>query len=633
MTIPVYSSTGGAVQAGATNTVDVPYPATVNAGDFLVLLAYARELSNNTLVDVPSGWTEFGLAGGAFDALFDTNARFFWKRAAGTEGGTNQTITAAYDGTSSRRIAGQIWLFTGVLASGTPHENYAVGFVAASTTLSQRSITTTDVDRLCVHITAKINNSSTTPNFTGETGGDFAEGTDANPTGVSFQMQKADKATAGTISGGTATIASAARFTAVFALLPTASTNSGDLAKTLDAATLSAQGALAVVGSAAPTLAAATLASAGRIDDAGQVAATLAAATTSASSALTITGSLSVTLAPATCAAAGAVPISGATSATFADATLAAASSSANAGALGVTLDDVTPSGTGALPVAGALSGALQDTTLAAQASLPITGQAAPTLGDATLVAQGGNGNSGALSALLADASLAASASIATTGNAAPSLGPATVASASTLAVTGAAAMTLAPATVQAAGALANSGSVSASLSAATVAANGTAEFRTGELDETLGGVTAGASGGLSITGSLSATLANATLTARGGRTTTTRNKHALAVWRAIEKEGDVVTLARIEGSSVNIKAVVRDYSASELVEPLIQGDRTLVLSPIALDNAGWIGDPPKKNDVILTSGEEFTVVAAEPVWHIDQIAKWRLSIRGEAPL
>lgn len=105
-------------------------------------------------------------------------------------------------------------------------------------------------------------------------------------------------------------------------------------------------------------------------------------------------------------------------------------------------------------------------------------------------------------------------------------------------------------------------------------------------------------------------------------------DQHVLAVWQAIEETGRLVTLARIGGPSVAIRAVIRKYDAKELVEPLIQGDRKMFISNIPLANASW-PIPPRKNDRVSMGQEEFTVVNAEPVRHKGEVAKWRVSIRG----
>lgn len=105
-------------------------------------------------------------------------------------------------------------------------------------------------------------------------------------------------------------------------------------------------------------------------------------------------------------------------------------------------------------------------------------------------------------------------------------------------------------------------------------------------------------------------------------------NAHVLAVWRAIERDGRTVTLSRIEGRSVTIKGVMRGYKPVELVHPLIQGDRRLIISTIPLHDHSY-PMPPRRNDRVTIGAEEYTVVHAEPVRHKGQAAKWRLSIRG----
>lgn len=80
---------GTYTEATAATSTSVPFPATVNAGDLLVLVGSAKSLN---LVTVPSGWTSqvsFSNTGNtaAPDLLIATAF------AAGTEGGTSLTVT------------------------------------------------------------------------------------------------------------------------------------------------------------------------------------------------------------------------------------------------------------------------------------------------------------------------------------------------------------------------------------------------------------------------------------------------------------------------------------------------------------------------------------------------------------
>jgi hypothetical protein len=129
----------------------------------------------------------------------------------------------------------------------------------------------------------------------------------------------------------------------------------------------------------------------------------------------TINGTLSVTLDDATLSAAGSVAIAGALSATLDDATLAATGALGINGALSVTLDDATMVATGTqsvTPIVGTLAVTLDDATLNAAGSVAITGIVNATLDDAVLSASGSVAIRGAVSATLDDATLMATGTI-----------------------------------------------------------------------------------------------------------------------------------------------------------------------------------------------------------------------------
>lgn len=89
----VFGSGGSA--AGGTTSITQAFPATVNAGDGLLLAVTGKYPAN--LPSVPTGFTLLGTysggAGSSGSQSGQTYAQWYWKIAAGTEGGTNLTIT------------------------------------------------------------------------------------------------------------------------------------------------------------------------------------------------------------------------------------------------------------------------------------------------------------------------------------------------------------------------------------------------------------------------------------------------------------------------------------------------------------------------------------------------------------
>ena len=227
--IPVFEEAGAgnssAPGAGA-QTLDIAYPSTVNANDILILHEYARNGSAAiTLSSLPGSFAEINnYVLGVDNPPRSFASRLSWLRASGSETGT-VTIGATF-GKTPAVLAGRMYRFSGVIATGTPYENAnRTGVGSRASTISQGSITTVGSDRLCAHFLAIVDENISTSDFTGETGGNFAEALaeyGASPgEDVTLQMQTATMASAGTISGGSFSVSIAARYARhVFALIP-----------------------------------------------------------------------------------------------------------------------------------------------------------------------------------------------------------------------------------------------------------------------------------------------------------------------------------------------------------------------------------------------------------------------------
>ncbi len=79
--------------------------------------------------------------------------------------------------------------------------------VTTSTTVADAGVTTNGVDRLALQFVC-LRTAQNVPNFTGETGGDWTELAEYIGSTMTLQVQSATMASAGTIDGGTAAIAS-----------------------------------------------------------------------------------------------------------------------------------------------------------------------------------------------------------------------------------------------------------------------------------------------------------------------------------------------------------------------------------------------------------------------------------------
>lgn len=212
--MPEYVS-AGAANTSATGTVNVDFPASILAGDILLGSGFGSATGADQDMSTPP--TDFSLVGHTTGASNRCGA-LYWKRATGSESGT---IAFTNGGTGSVTTGGRIYAIRYALASGTPYEAHTTTAEASSTTITQLSVTSTDVLRLAIHVTS-YGAATTATAFSGESNGDFTEPVAESTSGsMGFQIQTAAMAAATTISGGTATLGSAAvKIRHVIAMLP-----------------------------------------------------------------------------------------------------------------------------------------------------------------------------------------------------------------------------------------------------------------------------------------------------------------------------------------------------------------------------------------------------------------------------
>lgn len=213
MAIPSIRSagTGAYVAAGTASTIDVPYPASITAGDLLIMQFMIRSTPLNT-VTTPAGWTlQYGPEDSA--PTPDFQAYTYVKTAAGSESG-NLTVTCS--GTDSSK-SGRIYAIQDT--NGTI-EGAATRRDQNSTVLCN-NLTTSGDDRLGVALVYYRDVQATT-SFTTESGGDWTEAYAYSPAGV-LQIQTAQVASATTITGGSLTYGAYTHWiTRSFALQPAA---------------------------------------------------------------------------------------------------------------------------------------------------------------------------------------------------------------------------------------------------------------------------------------------------------------------------------------------------------------------------------------------------------------------------
>jgi hypothetical protein len=88
-TTPSFISAGGIGASSTETTLNVPYPSTVNSGDFILLLVIYETLTGIT---VPTGFSNAGIGSTNINSQ---SYRMYYKFANGTEGGTTVAVTTA----------------------------------------------------------------------------------------------------------------------------------------------------------------------------------------------------------------------------------------------------------------------------------------------------------------------------------------------------------------------------------------------------------------------------------------------------------------------------------------------------------------------------------------------------------
>lgn len=104
---------------------------------------------------------------------------------------------------------------------------------------------------------------------------------------------------------------------------------------------------------------------------------------------------------------------------------------------------------------------------------------------------------------------------------------------------------------------------------------------------------------------------------------------------RQIEKYGQDVTLKRRVGTSLDefttatVKGAVHSYRPDELVGDIIQGDRRITISPLALAGTDWAGLVPRKLDFVEIDGADLAVQGCETRSVAGAAARFEVWVRG----
>lgn len=208
MTMPAFVSKGTAATPSYDSCIGafdffVTLPGTINAGDIIVIAAFAGVIGANFFdgVGSPPGYTTI------YQDTMGANrlAGIYYKVAAGFEDSSNVNLTYYASGGGS--AVAQAYVFSG---SGTGGVDTSSGGFSSGTSSSATltSLTTNAANSLAVGFVF-ANSSGAISSATGETGGDWVEAVAEDVSGnFEISLQTAQMASIGTISGGAVSLAS-----------------------------------------------------------------------------------------------------------------------------------------------------------------------------------------------------------------------------------------------------------------------------------------------------------------------------------------------------------------------------------------------------------------------------------------
>lgn len=213
----IASGTPATSVAASPGDISVPYSASIAAGDFLLAHIVSRS-GAGTLDTVPAGWTLLPTSPAQPDAQSSTIQQWlYYKFATGSETGSE-----TWSVNNASLFMGWQHTFRGVDATMIESGGKSG---AISNTISHTNVVTSGPNRLAL-LLGCISNDVAVATMSGETGGDWTEPTGEYTTATgndgALFMMIAEMPAAGTLTGGTITLASAldAWLTRSFALLP-----------------------------------------------------------------------------------------------------------------------------------------------------------------------------------------------------------------------------------------------------------------------------------------------------------------------------------------------------------------------------------------------------------------------------
>lgn len=179
-------------------TMTLTYPATISAGDILIVIVNANSSNTADTVGGLTGYSGIYENGAGTSRLVGA----YYKVANGSEDSATFDVTVSFSGTINSRSLAQVHQFS----AGTVDLTVGAANSGTSSTPSFASTTTNAANSLAVGI-MWYNTSTTINSHVGESGGDWTEATtEATSPGNGMQVQTATMASVGTISGGNSSL-------------------------------------------------------------------------------------------------------------------------------------------------------------------------------------------------------------------------------------------------------------------------------------------------------------------------------------------------------------------------------------------------------------------------------------------
>lgn len=228
--MPAYDSSGAKSESATlAGNHSVTLPATINAGDLLIVAAVGRNSNADAALalsstDLSAGWAYF--SGFPFQSgSGNTAVLMAWLSASGSEDGSTITVVGSGGATNDNflAVASRYTAANGFAATPYESDSGLLTDDVSDTSVSMPTVTPTSTNRRAVAYLIQLDDNAVTAS-TGESGGDWTAANEVSTTSgpdAGIEIQTSDQSGGGAISGGTSTLAASAfAYRQGFALVP-----------------------------------------------------------------------------------------------------------------------------------------------------------------------------------------------------------------------------------------------------------------------------------------------------------------------------------------------------------------------------------------------------------------------------